>query len=393
MRAVIILKPGKEIALASRHPWLFSGAILQIKGDPSAGDLVDVFDCRGGFVCTGHYQADSIALKALSFTPVDSEEAYISQALQEAFQLRERLGLTDSRETTAYRLVHGEGDSLPGLIIDIYGDTGVVQFHSAGMFRNREAIGIALKSLYRDRLKALYQKKISSAKETLDGDNSYIFGDGEGGVVSEHGLNFKVDWIGGQKTGFYLDQRENRKKLCSYASGQNVLNAFCYTGGFSLSALAGGAKRVTSVDTSQAALNLLDDNLSLNPSLNAAAHSKICADCLHYLKELDENFNLVVLDPPAFIKHRGALKGGIKGYKAINTHAMQHIEEGGIIFTFSCSQLLSRNDLREVLVASAIDAGKRLRIIEQLSQSPCHPVNAFHPEGDYLKGFIVEVRS
>lgn len=383
----IFLKSGKEAALRSRHPWIFSGALSKVPPEIQNGDFVEVLDHEKRAVCVGHYQDDSIAVKVLEYGSGNAEDTIVRQHLQEAIALRKTLGLLDSADTNAFRLVHGEADGLPGLVVDLYNNAAVAQFHSEGMKRLGSFLATALRDLLPDRVKSLYQKPVSEKGET----GSYLFGKESSTIVSENGLHFRVDWENGQKTGFYLDQRDNRKIVGEISRGRKVLNAFCYTGGFSIYALAGGSLSVTSLDSSETALSMLKENIALNSQCDGAAHSAESVDCLKYLKEMDDTYDLVVLDPPAFIKHRGAFKGGINGYKSINSNAMRHVTAGGLLATFSCSQLFQRQDFLDVLRASALDSGRRLRIIRELHQAPCHPVSVFHPEGEYLKGFLAEV--
>ena len=386
MQTILTLKKGRESALGGKHPWIFSGALSCIPDKIEDGTLVQVRTTEGDLVCTGHFQNDSIAVKVLDYGHIESEEEFLEQTLEKACRFRRTLGLVDNPETTAFRLVHGEGDFLPGLIIDVYGEVAVIQFHSAGMRRLAGPIASIISRLLPG-LKGIYNKPVNERGS----EGNYIFGSSPDNQIRENDLRFIVDWENGQKTGFYVDQRENRRLVRRLAGGRRVLNAFCYTGAFSVYAFAGGAESVTSVDSSETALHLLEKNLTLNFDPALLNHESVTADCLRYLKEMPDTFNLIILDPPAFIKHRGAYKGGIQGYRSINSSALRHIEPGGLLFTFSCSQLLSQEDFREILRISALEAGRSIRILHHASQAPCHPVNIFHPEGSYLKGLVVEV--
>ncbi len=381
------LKKGKEIALTSRHPWIFSGAIEDTRKDIPEGALVKVVQFDGCPVCYGHYQRGGIAVKVLKYGVIEDEKAFIAAKVREAFLLRKNLGLVDRHDTDAYRLVHGEGDFLPGLITDIYGSTAVLQCHSAGMERLADVITETLRELYGPALESVYAKPLIEKSE-----GRYLYGQKSARAeIRENGLKFIVDWEQGQKTGFYLDQRENRKLLRSMTAGKKVLNSFCYTGAFSVYALAGGASCVMSVDSSSRALELAGKNVEINFGCGQSNHSTVAADCLKYLKDMSETYDVIVIDPPAFIKHRGALKGGINGYRSINSSAIARLNPGGILFTFSCSQLLSRNDFEDVVRASAMESGKDARILKRLAQASCHPTSIVHPEGEYLKGLAVQV--
>lgn len=381
------LKKGKEIALTSRHPWIFSGAFEDIHNNIPEGALIRVVQNDGCPLCYGHYQTDSIAVKVLKYGEIDSENDLIAGRLTDAFLLRKTMGLVDNRETNAYRLVHGEGDFLPGLIIDIYNRTAVLQCHSAGMTRLADVITQSLRDIFGPALEAVYEKPLNEKSE-----GRYLYGQKNSAAeIREHGLKFIVDWEQGQKTGFYLDQRENRNLLRSMSAGKKILNAFCYTGAFSVYALAGGASSVTSVDSSERALEMAGKNVEVNFEKGEVNHSTVAADCLKYLKEMNETYDVIVIDPPAFIKHRGAFKGGVNGYRSINSSAIAHLNPGGILLTFSCSQLLGRKEFEDVVRGCALDSKKDVRILCRLAQSPCHPVSINHPEGEYLKGLVVQI--
>ena len=390
----IFLKRGKEESLARRHPWIFSGAIERIEGDPEEGDVVDVYARSGEFLARGHYQIGSITVRVLSFEQEEIDAAWWEARLRAAWAVRWAIGLIDSPDTDCYRLVHGEGDNLPGLVIDIYGDVAVVQAHSVGMYRSRQAICEALRTVYGDRLAAVYDKSAQTLpyKAETGAVDGYLYGGGASTerIVTEHGNRFHVDWGVGQKTGFFLDQRENRALVGHYSAGRTVLNTFSYTGGFSVYALAGGAREVVSVDSSATAVALAVRNAELNfgPDVH---HEGVASDVFDYLKTTDKQFDLIILDPPAFAKHHKVLGNATKGYTRLNARALSQIAPGGILFTFSCSQAVSRELFRTTVFTAAAIAGRRVRILHQLTQPADHPVNIYHPEGEYLKGLVLYV--
>lgn len=390
----IFLKRGKEESLARRHPWIFSGAIERIEGDPEEGDVVDVYARSGEFLARGHYQIGSITVRVLSFEQEEIDAAWWEARLRAAWAVRRAIGLIDSPDTDCYRLVHGEGDNLPGLVIDIYDDVAVVQAHSVGMYRSRQAICEALRTVYGDRLAAVYDKSAQTLpyKAETGAVDGYLYGGGASTerIVTEHGNRFHVDWGVGQKTGFFLDQRENRALVGHYSAGRTVLNTFSYTGGFSVYALAGGAREVVSVDSSATAVALAVRNAELNfgPDVH---HEGVASDVFDYLKTTDKQFDLIILDPPAFAKHHKVLGNATKGYTRLNARALSQIAPGGILFTFSCSQAVSRELFRTTVFTAATIAGRRVRILHQLTQPADHPVNIYHPEGEYLKGLVLYV--
>ncbi len=390
----IFLKRGKEESLARRHPWIFSGAIERIEGDPEEGDVVDVYARSGEFLARGHYQIGSITVRVLLFEQEEIDAAWWEARLRAAWAVRRAIGLIDSPDTDCYRLVHGEGDNLPGLVIDIYGDVAVVQAHSVGMYRSRQAICEALRTVYGDRLAAVYDKSAQTLpyKAETGAVDGYLYGGGASTerIVTEHGNRFHVDWGVGQKTGFFLDQRENRALVGHYSAGRTVLNTFSYTGGFSVYALAGGAREVVSVDSSATAVALAVRNAELNfgPDVH---HEGVASDVFDYLKTTDKQFDLIILDPPAFAKHHKVLGNATKGYTRLNARALSQIAPGGILFTFSCSQAVSRELFRTTVFTAAAIAGRRVRILHQLTQPADHPVNIYHPEGEYLKGLVLYV--
>ena len=391
------LRRGKEESLLRNHPWVFSGAIERISenGAPlSEGDMVDVVTKQGDFIAKGHWQIGSIAVRVLSFEQEDIDQAWWNRRISEAKGVREALGLVNNSDTTCYRLVHGEGDLLPGLVIDIYERTAVVQCHSVGMYRSREAIAEALRAAYGNELEAIYDKSAQTLpfKADLGAVDGYLWGSNaqNDNVVLENGLKFKVNWVEGQKTGFFIDQRVNRDLVRQYSKGRKVLNTFCYTGGFSVAALAGGAKKVVSIDLSERAVKLADENVRLNFG-DEAPHEAIACNAVEYLKDIDSDYDLIILDPPAFAKHHKVLGNALQGYKKINARALEKIRPGGILFTFSCSQAVSRDLFRTTIFTAAAIAKRKVRIIGQLTQPADHPINIYHPEGEYLKGLVVYV--
>ena len=394
----IYLRRGKEESLLRRHPWIFSGAIDYIKAEEESeiaeGALVEVFDHKGAFIARGHYQIGSIAVRVLSFEREEIDQAWWNRRLRVALDVRRTLALTDDPSTTCYRLVHGEGDSLPGLVVDIYGSTAVVQCHSVGMYRSRQQIAGAIRAAYGDRITAIYDKSSQTLpfKADLGAVDGYLWGtsDHASQVVLENGEKFWVNWEKGQKTGFFLDQRENRELVKRYARGRTVLNTFCYTGGFSVYALSGGAREVCSVDSSERAVALATENMRLNFGPDAP-HSEVAADAVEYLRDIGDRYDLIILDPPAFAKHHKVLGTAMQGYKRLNARALSQIRPGGILFTFSCSQAVSKELFRTTVFSAAAIAGRRVRILHQLTQPADHPINIYHPEGEYLKGLVLYV--
>ncbi len=427
--ARIYLKKGREDSLKRFHPWIFSGAIESTdksikegdhkKGGIAEGDLVEVCSNSGEFLCMGHFQIGSIAVRILSFDKSASEKDFWFDRLNHARELRAKTICTttcndsqptdcyNSQPTDCYRLVHGEGDMLPGLIIDFYNGVAVIQCHSAGMFLNRDAIADALKKLYGSDLKAIYDKSSATApfKAGLDLSDSYLYKsddfNAQNHIVTENGIQFTVDWEGGQKTGFFLDQRENRELVKRYSAGKRILNLFCYTGGFSLYALNGGAVSVDSVDSSSKAMESLERNLLLNnfPGIaqggqidNSQIHNSYCTDAIEFIKNCKEgSYDLIIVDPPAFAKHRGALNNALRAYQRLNYAAINAVAPGGIIFTYSCSQVVDKISFAQAVFSAAAQTGRKVRIIDRLTQPADHPVNIYHPEGEYLKGLVLFV--
>lgn len=388
----IKLKPGKEESVLRRHPWIFSGAIATLPAGLNEGDLVTVTDSRGEVLGTGHYQIGSIAVRMLEFNSSALPDDFFMQRLESAFRLRETLGLIRP-DNDCYRLVHGEGDFLPGLVVDIYGDTAVMQAHSPGMHMARGEVADALTMLPGARIRNVYYKSDTTLpfKAGLDAENGYLIGQYDGNIATENGLQFNIDWLKGQKTGFFVDQRENRALLEKFARGKRVLNMFCYTGGFSVYAMRGGALQVDSVDSSAKAVSLTEANIQLNFP-DDPRHHAYTEDAFKFLSDMKKDeYDLIILDPPAFAKHRGAIKNGLIGYRRLNTRAFEKIKPGGILFTFSCSQAISRDMFRMAVFTASVKAGRRVRILHQLSQPADHPVDIAHPEGEYLKGLVLEV--
>lgn len=392
MEKAVILKRGKEESLQRFHPWIFSGAIQRIEGSPEEGDAVTVYTNDRKFIARGHVQVGSIAVRVLTFTdePIDIE--FWRRRIATAYHLRRSIGLAGNPVNDTYRLVHGEGDSLPGLIIDIYGDTAVMQAHSVGMHVNRTIIAQVLKETLGDSLNNIYYKSDTTLpyKADINKDNGYLLGGNASNISTEYGLKFHIDWLRGQKTGFFVDQRENRKLLEQYAKGRKLLNMFCYTGGFSIYALRGGAQLVHSVDSSAKAIDLTNANVAINFP-DDTRHAAYAEDAFDYLERMGNNYDLIILDPPAFAKHRDSLRNALIGYRRLNAKAIEKIQPGGILFTFSCSQVVSKEHFRTAVFTAAAIAKRNVRILHQLTQPADHPVNIYHPEGEYLKGLVLYV--
>ena len=388
----IILKPRKEESILRHHPWVFSGAISSLPENIEEGELVKVLSSDGRILGTGHFQIGSIAVRLLEFGDREIGDDFFRKRLASAFLLRQSLGLI-REDNTCFRLVHGEGDFLPGLVIDIYGDTAVVQAHSPGMHFERQRIAEALTEMPEARIRNVYYKSETTLpyKARLDPQNDYIIGRFDGNIAIENGLRFNIDWLRGQKTGFFVDQRENRTLLEKFAKGRTVLNMFCYTGGFSVYAMRGGALSVDSVDSSAKAASLTDANIELNFP-GDTRHKTHATDAFRYLAEMEKDrYDLIILDPPAFAKHRSALKNGLIGYRKLNAKAFEKIKSGGVLFTFSCSQVVTREMFRLAVFTAASQSGRKVRILHQLTQPADHPVDISHPEGEYLKGLVLYV--
>ncbi|HTA84454.1 MAG TPA: class I SAM-dependent rRNA methyltransferase [Bacteroidia bacterium] len=390
--AKVILNAGKEQSPKRFHPWIFSGAINRIEGTVQDGDVVEVYTNKGEYVCTGHIQNGSIAVRIFSFQQVVPDELFWKEKIEKAYNYRKAIGLIGNKDTNAYRLVYGEGDGMPGLVIDYYNGSAVIQAHSVGMHAEKEKIVSALKAIYGEELKSVYDKSKESLGDKYNEgvENGYLFGEDNVKQVLENGNTIKVDWEEGQKTGFFLDQRENRKLVGQYAKGKKVLDCFCYAGGFSLYALKGGANEVHSVDSSKTAIKLTDDNIALNFGSGAKQTSHV-ADAFDFLKDNQGQYDIMVVDPPAFAKHRDARHQAVMGYKRLNALAIQGIKPGGLIFTFSCSQVVDKPLFYGAITAAAIETGRTVRILQYLSQPADHPISIYHPEGEYLKGMLLFV--
>ena len=389
------LRKGKDESLKRFHPWVFSGAIQSLDDGIEEGDVVRVVTFTGDFIAVGHYQQGSIAVRVLSFSDVLIDDAFWTSRLQSALQMRLSIGIAGNPQNNTYRLVHGEGDNLPGLIIDVYDHTAVMQAHSIGMHRCRKEVAKALSEVMESRVANIYYKSETTLPfMTADDMNGFLIGGSDDNIATENGLKFRVDWLKGQKTGFFVDQRENRSLLEHYAKGKRVLNMFCYTGGFSFYAMRGGAELVHSVDSSAKAIELTKQNVELNFP-GDARHQAFCEDAFKYLENVGQGsaltYNLIILDPPAFAKHRGALHNALKGYTRLNQKAFEKIEKGGILFTFSCSQVVTKDHFRNAVFTAAALAGRKVRILHQLHQPADHPINIYHPEGEYLKGLVLYV--
>lgn len=389
----VFLKPGKEESLKRFHPWVFSGAIARVEGEPEEGEVVDVYTSKKEFIACGHFQIGSIAVRVLSFRQEPIDHAFWVRRLQVAKDLRCALGVLGNPQNNTYRLVHGEGDNLPGLIIDVYDHTAVMQAHSAGMHLDRMAVAEALEEVMGDVIQHIYYKSETTLPfkaDLLATENGFLKGGSPENVAMENGLKFHVDWLKGQKTGFFVDQRENRVLLERYAKGRNVLNMFCYTGGFSFYAMRGGANLVHSVDSSAKAIDLTNENVSLNFP-GDTRHQAFAEDAFKFLDRMGDQYDLIILDPPAFAKHRDALRNALRGYTKLNAKAFEKIRPGGILFTFSCSQVVNKQDFRNAVFTAAAQSGRSVRILHQLTQPGDHPVNIYHPEGEYLKGLVLYV--
>ncbi len=385
----IYLKRGKEESLLRFHPWIFSGAIHHTDDQLQEGEVVRVVSANGDFIALGHYQEGSIAVRVLTFDDTSIDQDFWQAQLCSALKMRQAIGIADNPQNNTYRLVHGEGDNLPGLIVDVYGDTAVMQAHSIGMHLCRHDIAKALVGVMGNRIKNIYYKS-ETTLPYLETENGFIAGGSDNNTAVENGLKFHVDWLHGQKTGFFVDQRENRSLLEHYAKGKRVLNMFCYTGGFSVYAMRGNATLVHSVDSSAKAIDLTRANVELNFPKDKC-HEAFCEDAFKYLENAGSNYDLIILDPPAFAKHRGALHNALKGYTRLNMKAFEKIQPGGILFTFSCSQVVTKDHFRNAVFTAAAQAKRKVRILHQLHQPADHPINIYHPEGEYLKGLVLYV--
>lgn len=391
-RTRIVVKSGKDQSLRRFHPWIFSGAIKKIHGPVREGDLVDLYDNKEEFLGTGHYQDGSIAVRMLSFEKMEIDDDFWELRIGNAWKLRETLGLVSDPSTNVFRWVNAEGDGLPGLIIDFYNGTAVVQMHSIGMFRNLDQIVAAMKRCAGDRIHTIYNKSQSTLpdKPGISNRSGFLAGDQEQGEVLESGYRFNVNWVSGQKTGFFIDQRENRKLVGAWSEGRKVLNMFGYTGGFSIYGLGGKAQLVHSVDSSGKAIDLTRQHVEMNFP-GDSRHEAFAEDAFSFMNEIHHRYDLIILDPPAFAKHQNVLGNALQGYKRLNQRAFEQIAPGGILFTFSCSQAVSRENFRKSVFAAAANSRRKVRILHHLSQPPDHPVSIYHLEGEYLKGMVLEV--
>ncbi len=388
----IYLRRGKEESLQRFHPWIYSGAIASIDGKPEEGNVVEVFTSQREYIATGHYQIGSIMVRVLTFDHETIDVEFYKQRLATAYKVRLCIGVADNPQNNTYRLVHGEGDNLPGLVIDIYGNTAVMQAHSVGMHQDRMKVAQALQEVMEGKIKNIFYKSETTLpfKADLGQENGFLLGGSVDDIAMENGLKFHVDWLKGQKTGFFVDQRDNRSLLEHYSKDRNVLNMFCYTGGFSFYAMRGGAKCVHSVDSSQKAIDLTNANVELNFP-GDPRHKAYAEDAFKYLDNMGDNYDLIILDPPAFAKHKDALRNALKGYTRINHKAFEKIQHGGILFTFSCSQVVTKDNFRAAVFTAAAQAHRKVRILHQLHQPADHPINIYHPEGEYLKGLVLYV--
>lgn len=390
-RIKVILKSGKEQSVRRFHPWIFSGAIKKMSGEPIEGDLVDVYDNKDTFLAVGHYAPSSIAIRILSFEQVTPDISFFRKKIENAIAYRKLIGIIGNPMLTVYRLIHGEGDGLPGLIVDYYNGVVVLQMHSIGFYRIRKEIAAILVELMKDQIIAVYDKSEGTIPHMAETKavNEFLYGDSAPVIVTEYGYKFKIDWTTGQKTGFFIDQRENRKLLMEFTEGKKVLNMFGYTGGFSVYAMKNAAL-VHTVDSSFPAIELANENMKLNYG-DDARHESFQVDAFDYLNHIKDQYDVIILDPPAFAKHHNVLANALQGYKRLNMKAIEQVKPGGIIFTFSCSQVVTKENFRKSVFAAAANTGRSVRIIHQISQPPDHPVNIYHPESEYLKGLVIYV--
>jgi 23S rRNA (cytosine1962-C5)-methyltransferase len=390
-RTRIVLKSGKEQSVRRYHPWIFSGAIKQITGKPAEGDVVEVYDNSGEFLAIGHYQPGSIAVRIFSFENIEPDLDFFRMRISKALEYRKSIGLLTDPDLNVYRLIHGEGDGLPGLIVDYYNGVAVVQHHSAGFYRMRKEMAAIIRDVCGDSVSAIYDKSGSTLPHMagLNPVNEFLYGSSDPVIVTENGFKFKIDWSAGQKTGFFIDQRENRKLLTQYTENRKVLNMFGYTGGFSVYALKNAAL-VHTVDSSAPAIELARENVSLNYDTDSK-HEAFQTDAFGFMNDIRNKYDVIILDPPAFAKHLNVLDNALQGYKRLNIKAIEQVKPGGIIFTFSCSQVVTKENFRKSVFAAAANTGRSVRILHQLSQPPDHPVNIYHPESEYLKGLVIYV--
>lgn len=387
----VILLPKKERSLQLFHPWLFSGAIKKVDQGVTEGDIVEIFSSEGNYLATGHFHEGSIKVRIFSFSRTKADQDFWNEKIKSAYQVRERLGLVANKQTNAYRLIHAEGDGLPGLIVDIYGSVAVIQTHTLGMYKLIPSIADALQYVFNGGLTCIYDKSADAlGKQSISSSgNSFVFGQQSDAVINENGVSFYVNWVDGQKTGFFLDQRENRELLKKYTPGKQVLNTFSYSGGFSMYALSANATFVHSVDSSKKAGEWAEKNAQINQF--SERHSYFAEDAFDFLKKSDKKYEVIVLDPPAFAKHLSSLDKATIGYRNLNTEGFRHIAPGGILFTFSCSQVMDKMLFKKIVFQAAAQSGRNVRILHHLSQGPDHPVSIYHPEGEYLKGLVLHV--
>jgi len=390
-RIKIVLKSGKEQSIRRFHPWVFSGAIKKTYGNPVEGDLVDIFDNKDTFLAVGHYQPSSIAVRILSFKQETPDISFFREKIKRAIEYRRAVGIIDNPLINVFRLIHGEGDGLPGLIVDFYNGVAVMQMHSVGFYRIRKEIAEILSELLDNRIIAVYDKSEGTIPHMsgITATNEFLFGSSGPVIVTENGYKFKIDWTTGQKTGFFIDQRENRKLLEKYSEGRSVLNMFGYTGGFSVYAMK-NAEIVHTVDSSFPAIELANENIKLNYG-DDKRHESFQVDAFDYMNHIKDQYDLIILDPPAFAKHNNVLANALQGYKRLNIKAIEQVKPGGIIFTFSCSQVVTKENFRKSVFAAAANTGRSVRILHQMTQPPDHPVNIYHPESEYLKGLVIYV--
>ncbi|NOU59436.1 class I SAM-dependent rRNA methyltransferase [Marinifilum caeruleilacunae] len=388
----VYLRKGKEHSVKRFHPWIFSGAVSKVDEGLQEGDLVSVYNDQNEFLAIGHISIGSIVVRILSFEEREINLDFWVEKIRSACEMRRAVSLYGAEDNNVFRLVHGEGDGLPGLIIDFYAGTAVIQCHSVGMYLHREEITEALQTVFGKDLVAVFDKSEGTIpfKSGIEPKNGYLFGETESFTALENGLKFNVDWLKGQKTGFFIDQRENRSLLEHYSKGRSVLNMFCYTGGFSFYAMRGGAELVHSVDSSSRAIDITNENVELNFP-DDKRHEAFAEDAFKFLDQSSQKYDLIVLDPPAFAKHKKVLDNALKGYKRLNKKGFEQIKPGGILFTFSCSQAVSKEDFRKAVFVAAANAGRTVRVLHQLTQPADHPVNIYHPEGEYLKGLVLYV--
>ena len=389
MLTQVELLPSKMQTIERKHPWIFSGALRRMPENLPDGEVIQVVDKHKNVLAIGHFNHGSIAVRVLAFSNISIDQEFYDQRIQNAVDLRLNLNLL-SADNNIFRIVHGEGDELPGLIVDFYNGVAVIQCHSVGMWKHIDLISKALQNALKDKLVAIYHKSKETLPRRVESTDEYLFGEVEvPHIAHENGVAYNINWISGQKTGFFIDQRENRSLLAHYSTNKKILNTFCYSGGFSCAALNNGAAEVHSLDSSKKAIELTDANVELNKF--TAPHQSIVADAMSFIRDLGESYDIIILDPPAFAKHRDKRHQAVQGYKRLNAMAMQHIKPGGLLMTYSCSQVVDKTLFTNTIIAAAIESGRSVKILHQLHQPADHPINAFHPEGEYLKGLMLQV--